>query len=113
MEPCCEKMGELTERIGRMGVAAQLPLSAEPEPERDEQLPGLIFRSLDVETEHDPKLAAVNFPKFLLQCTEFINFCPFCGRDWRVPSVAEVLHVFTLSDAENKARRHKAEQSAA
>ena len=101
-------MRELTERVGQIGVAAQLPLFAVPNPERDEQLPGLIFRSIDLDTKPE----AISYPRLLITYTEFINFCPFCGQDWRVPSVSEVLSIFTLSDAENEARRPRTEPSA-
>lgn len=108
MEPCCERMGELLAYDGVAGLAARLPLTADVVPGREEQPPALVWRSISREREHE--LDGVNKAAFplMLEITTFINFCPFCGRDWRVPSVSEALSVHTLSEAENEARRQKA-----
>jgi hypothetical protein len=82
IEPCCERIASLVNVKG-IGLSARLP--KEPNPEKKRYSPMYLhFRS--VERGHLRKITVaangLDVPLLIYKLFE-INFCPFCGYDWR------------------------------
>jgi len=82
VQPCCKQMAELVDSE-TLGVKAYLS-HASPPPLSHTSRAHLYFRAVEVGNERDLESILRETPiEFLTWCRVNINFCPFCGYDWR------------------------------